>query len=122
MDKMPQWADIVLIPLISLILAAVLSALGIGFNPDNVFANMAHGFMYFLPIYVVTLLAGGFWMGIPSIASMIAPFLLAQAGAVIAYSGMSALAGLLPRFNQFGPHKMCSWALYHNGAVFDYRA
>ena len=27
MDKMPQWADIVLIPLISLILAAVLSAL-----------------------------------------------------------------------------------------------
>ncbi|WP_224823820.1 NADH:ubiquinone reductase (Na(+)-transporting) subunit B [Cognatishimia sp. MH4019] len=39
--------------------AAVLSALGIGFNPDNVFANMAHGFMYFLPIYVVTLVAGG---------------------------------------------------------------
>ena len=39
--------------------AAILSALGIGFNPDNVFANMAHGFMYFLPIYVVTLVAGG---------------------------------------------------------------
>ena len=27
MDKMPKWADIVLIPLISLLLAAILSAL-----------------------------------------------------------------------------------------------
>ena len=39
--------------------AWVLSALGIGFNPGNIFANMMHGLMYFLPIYVVTLAAGG---------------------------------------------------------------
>jgi Na+-transporting NADH:ubiquinone oxidoreductase subunit B len=39
--------------------AAILSGLGIGFNPDSIFANMAHGFLYFLPIYVVTLVAGG---------------------------------------------------------------
>ncbi|MBU2889589.1 NADH:ubiquinone reductase (Na(+)-transporting) subunit B [Celeribacter halophilus] len=39
--------------------AAVIEALGIGFNPNNVLANMAHGLMYFLPIYIVTLIAGG---------------------------------------------------------------
>ncbi|MEM6276778.1 MAG: NADH:ubiquinone reductase (Na(+)-transporting) subunit B [Pseudomonadota bacterium] len=39
--------------------AAILSALGIGFNPGNHFANFAHGLMYFLPIYIVTLVAGG---------------------------------------------------------------
>ncbi|EEA92175.1 NADH:ubiquinone reductase (Na(+)-transporting) subunit B [Pseudovibrio sp. JE062] len=39
--------------------AAILSLLGIGFNPDNIFANMAHGALYFLPIYIVTLGVGG---------------------------------------------------------------
>ncbi|MFN3986448.1 MAG: NADH:ubiquinone reductase (Na(+)-transporting) subunit B [Rhodocyclaceae bacterium] len=39
----------------------LLSMLGIGFNPGNVFANMAHGFLLFLPIYLVTLIAGGLW-------------------------------------------------------------
>lgn len=39
--------------------AAIISALGIGFNPASVFANMAHGLLYFLPIYIVTLVAGG---------------------------------------------------------------
>ncbi len=39
----------------------VLASLGIGFNPANPLANFAHGFMYFLPIYIVTLVAGGFW-------------------------------------------------------------
>lgn len=39
--------------------AAIISALGIGFNPANPFANMMHGLMYFLPIYIVTLVAGG---------------------------------------------------------------
>ena len=46
MDKMPQWADIVLIPLISLILAAVLSALvilAIGENPVAAFKLMVEG-------------------------------------------------------------------------------
>ena len=39
--------------------AWVLSTLGIGFNPANHFANFMHGLMYFLPIYVVTVVAGG---------------------------------------------------------------
>ncbi len=39
--------------------AAVLEALGIGFNPNSVAANMLHGLLYFLPIYLVTLLVGG---------------------------------------------------------------
>ncbi len=40
---------------------ALLAAFGIGFNPQNVFANIAHGFLHFLPIYLVTLIAGGVW-------------------------------------------------------------
>ena len=39
--------------------AAIIDALGIGFNPANPIANMLHGLMYFLPIYIVTLVAGG---------------------------------------------------------------
>lgn len=43
------------------------------------------------------LLASGIWLGIPDISSLVAPFLLAQAGAVLAFSGLSALAGILTR-------------------------
>ncbi len=46
MDKMPKWADVVLIPLISLILAAALSALvilGIGEDPVAAVALMVEG-------------------------------------------------------------------------------
>ncbi len=39
--------------------AAVIEAFGIGFNPANPIANMLHGLMYFLPIYITTLVAGG---------------------------------------------------------------
>ena len=39
--------------------AAVIGALGIGFDPANPLANMLHGAMYFLPIYITTLVAGG---------------------------------------------------------------
>lgn len=39
--------------------AWIIGALGIGFNPANPFANMMHGLMYFLPIYITTLVAGG---------------------------------------------------------------
>lgn len=34
---------------------------GIGFKPDSISACFWHGFLYFLPIYVVTLAVGGFW-------------------------------------------------------------
>ena len=33
--------------------------LGIGFDPQNILANLAHGALYFIPIYLTTLIAGG---------------------------------------------------------------
>jgi len=48
MDKMPQWADVLLIPLISLLLAAILSALvilAIGENPLTALGIMIEGAM-----------------------------------------------------------------------------
>lgn len=40
---------------------SVMNALGLGLTPDNVLANIVHGLLYFLPIYIVTLAAGGLW-------------------------------------------------------------
>jgi Na+-transporting NADH:ubiquinone oxidoreductase subunit B len=39
----------------------LLEGLGIGYAPGSVWACFWHGFVYFLPIYVVTLAVGGFW-------------------------------------------------------------
>ncbi|MBE9637895.1 NADH:ubiquinone reductase (Na(+)-transporting) subunit B [Salipiger mangrovisoli] len=39
--------------------AAIIEGLGIGFNAANPLANILHGLLYFLPIYIVTLVAGG---------------------------------------------------------------
>mgnify|MGYP005992154891 FL=1 len=39
--------------------AWILDAVGIGFNPANPLANMLHGLLYWLPIYIVTLAVGG---------------------------------------------------------------
>ncbi|GLQ34160.1 Na(+)-translocating NADH-quinone reductase subunit B [Amylibacter marinus] len=39
--------------------AAIIEFFGIGFNAANPFANMVHGALYFLPVYIVTLVAGG---------------------------------------------------------------
>jgi len=39
--------------------AWIIGTLGIGFNPANPIANMLHGLLYFLPIYITTLVAGG---------------------------------------------------------------
>lgn len=41
--------------------AAILDFVGIGFNPQNPIANLAHGLMYFIPIYLTTLIVGGIW-------------------------------------------------------------
>jgi Na+-transporting NADH:ubiquinone oxidoreductase subunit B len=41
--------------------AAIISALGIGFDASNPLANFAHGLMCFLPIYITTLVVGGIW-------------------------------------------------------------
>jgi Na+-transporting NADH:ubiquinone oxidoreductase subunit B len=40
---------------------AVLQGLGIGYSADNIFACLIHGALYFLPLYIATLVAGGFW-------------------------------------------------------------
>ncbi|MBK22714.1 MAG: NADH:ubiquinone reductase (Na(+)-transporting) subunit B [Halobacteriovorax sp.] len=39
----------------------ILSTLGLGVNPANLIANMVHGLLYFLPIFLVTNIVGGFW-------------------------------------------------------------
>ena len=36
----------------------LLDVLGIGFNPNNMWACLLHGFLYFFPIYVVTMVVG----------------------------------------------------------------
>lgn len=33
----------------------------VGYDPDSIFSCMVHGAMYYLPIYIVTLLVGGMW-------------------------------------------------------------
>lgn len=40
---------------------ALLALLGVGYDAGSLYDNVMHGFMYFLPIYIVTLVAGGFW-------------------------------------------------------------
>lgn len=40
---------------------AVLAFFGIGYDAASIIDNFWHGFLYFLPIYVVTLAVGGFW-------------------------------------------------------------
>ncbi|SNS46119.1 NADH:ubiquinone reductase (Na(+)-transporting) subunit B [Tropicimonas sediminicola] len=39
----------------------LMQAIGFGLNPDNILSSMFHGFLYFLPIYVVTMVVGLFW-------------------------------------------------------------
>jgi len=40
---------------------AVMGFLGLGYSPDNILSCFIHGALYFLPVYIVTLAAGGFW-------------------------------------------------------------
>lgn len=39
--------------------ADVMAFLGVSYNPESIFACLFHGLLYFLPIYIVTLVAGG---------------------------------------------------------------
>lgn len=39
----------------------VVEWLGLGHNPNSWLANMVFGALYFFPVYIVTLAAGGFW-------------------------------------------------------------
>ena len=40
---------------------ALISLLGAGHNPSSIYDNLMFGLSYFLPIYIVTMAAGGFW-------------------------------------------------------------
>ena len=40
---------------------SVLSVLDIGLDPHSIFACMVHGALYFFPVYIVTIAAGGLW-------------------------------------------------------------
>ncbi|MEM9423086.1 MAG: NADH:ubiquinone reductase (Na(+)-transporting) subunit B, partial [Pseudomonadota bacterium] len=41
--------------------AFIIDVSGIGFSPDSIFGNFAHGALYFFPIYITTLVVGGIW-------------------------------------------------------------
>ena len=38
---------------------SILQLMGLGINPDSLISNVFHGLLYFLPIYLTTLIAGG---------------------------------------------------------------
>ncbi|HBQ37048.1 MAG TPA: NADH:ubiquinone reductase (Na(+)-transporting) subunit B [Rhodobacteraceae bacterium] len=41
--------------------AAIMEFLGVGFDANSIFANIMHGALYFIPIYLTTLIVGGIW-------------------------------------------------------------
>jgi Na+-transporting NADH:ubiquinone oxidoreductase subunit B len=41
--------------------AGLMLALGLGFNPASIVDCMVHGALYFVPVFLVTNIAGGFW-------------------------------------------------------------
>jgi len=70
--------------------------------PRTTFFLLLHGchLLWLEIVFLVAgllLLAAGFYLEVPDITEMIGPFLLAQAGALVAFSGLSALIGLLTR-------------------------
>ena len=40
---------------------AVISVFGLGYDPQDMIACFIHGFLYFLPIFIVALMTGAFW-------------------------------------------------------------
>ena len=41
--------------------ASLLAAIGLGFDPSNIVDCLVHGLLYFLPVFLVTNIVGGFW-------------------------------------------------------------
>jgi Na+-transporting NADH:ubiquinone oxidoreductase subunit B len=39
----------------------IIEALGVGFSSTNLLSNFVHGALYFIPVFLVTQMAGGFW-------------------------------------------------------------
>ena len=46
---------------------SVISFLGTGYDPNSILANMVHGALFFFPVYIITIIAGGIWEVIFSI-------------------------------------------------------
>ena len=44
--------------------ASIITALGFGFDPNNMLDCLIHGAFYFLPVYIVTMAVGGAWEGL----------------------------------------------------------
>jgi Na+-transporting NADH:ubiquinone oxidoreductase subunit B len=40
---------------------AIIASIGGGFDPSSIWANLVHGAVYWLPVYAVTFVVGGFW-------------------------------------------------------------
>ena len=40
---------------------ALIDLLGVGYDPGSVLANLVHGALYFIPLYLVTMVVGGTW-------------------------------------------------------------
>jgi Na+-transporting NADH:ubiquinone oxidoreductase subunit B len=43
--------------------ADIITTLGLGFSHHSIFANLLHGLLYFVPVFLVTNIAGGLWEG-----------------------------------------------------------
>ena len=48
-DSVPGWRGV------------ILDTLNVGHNPESIIANSIHGLLYFLPLYIVTVVVGGLW-------------------------------------------------------------
>lgn len=48
-DSVPGWRGL------------VLDGLNVGHDPQSLYANCMHGLLYFLPLYIVTVVVGGLW-------------------------------------------------------------
>ena len=41
--------------------ASIITMLGLGFDPGNILSNLVHGLLWFLPVFIITQIAGGTW-------------------------------------------------------------
>jgi len=41
--------------------ASIITLLGLGFDPGNILSNLVHGLLWFLPVFIITQIAGGTW-------------------------------------------------------------
>ena len=117
-------AAAVIVRLVAARAKAVISGLGIGFDPDSIFANMMHGLMYFLPIYLVTLIVGGTRLHLtPSGTTLETPQLTVQSpqstftGKVTVQGLLSYQAGLSGRAGGGGGNVISGGLAMEGGSI-----